>query len=178
MDTTVLILPGIGNSDPAHWQSRWEAAHPSFQRVTQRDWDHPVLSEWTDRLEQAVAAAGPDIVLVAHSLGCLTAAHWAAVTTQRIRAALLVATPDPAGPAFPREATGFAEQPIQPLPFRSRLVASSNDPYASLSHAQACAAAWGSELVLIGDAGHINAASGFGDWPQGLELLRGLLAPA
>ena len=33
--TRVLILPGLYNSGPDHWQSRWEAAHREFRRVMQ-----------------------------------------------------------------------------------------------------------------------------------------------
>ena len=32
------------------------------------------------------------------------------------------------------------------------------------------ARAWGSDLVDMGLAGHINVASGFGPWPYGKEL--------
>lgn len=175
LDATVLVLPGIGDSGQAHWQSLWEQRHPSFRRVIQRDWDHPVYSEWAARLEEAVATSGTDTVLVTHSLGSLLATQWAAGTRLRIRAALLVAVPDPAGSAFPAEAEGFATS-LQALPFPSIVVASANDPYASLVYTRACAAAWGSELVNIGDAGHINAASGLGEWPQGMDLLRRLVA--
>jgi len=88
-----------------------------------------------------------------------------------------VAVPDPAGPAFPAEAEGFAVT-RQPLPFPSIVVASRNDPYADIAWSRTCATAWGSELVDIGDAGHINAASGLGEWPQGLALLQRLIAAA
>lgn len=175
MSVPVLLLPGIGDSGPEHWQTLWEARHPAFRRVVQRDWERPVCAEWAVALEQAVAASGADTVLVAHSLGALLAAHWAASTKRRIRAALLVAVPDPAAAGFPAEAEGFAVA-RQVLPFRSIVVASSNDPYAGGAHARYCAATWGSELVDIGDAGHINAASGLGEWPQGLALLRRLMA--
>ena len=173
-DSRILLLPGYGNSGPAHWQSRWEAENPSFRRVVQDDWMHPVRSAWQSRLEEAVAQAGPDVVLVAHSLGCLLAAHWAASTRRRVKAALLVAVPDPAGPEFPSAAIGFAEPPMRPLPFTSLVVASRDDPYTSLDHVRRCANAWGAELVDIGPAGHINADSGLGAWDQGHALLRRL----
>lgn len=175
MSTQVLVLPGIGNSGPEHWQSIWESEDPAFRRVLQNDWDHPIRSEWEAALEHAVSQSDPDTILVAHSLACLLVAHWAGRTRQRIRAALLVAVPDPAGPAFPAEASGFSAVPLQPLPFRSIVVASTNDPFGSLAHAEQCATAWGSRLVTIGDTGHINAASGVGGWPEGRELLHGLM---
>ena len=36
------------------------------------------------------------------------------------------------------------------------------------------AAAWGTEFIDIGAAGHINTASGFGPWPFGEVLLERL----
>lgn len=173
--TQVLVLPGIFNSGPGHWQSRWEALHPEFRRVVQSDWDRPDCRAWVERLEGVVASSGPDTVLVAHSLGCLTVAHWAAASIHRIRGAMLVAAPDPAGSAFPPEARGFAPVPLQPLPFSSILVASTDDPYGGVEYAQRCGSAWGSEVVVAGALGHINAVSGLGDWPTGYELLRKLI---
>jgi hypothetical protein len=171
----VLILPGRGNSDPQHWQSRWEAAQPNFRRVIQDDWERPVCAAWRQRLEAAVAASDAGTVLVAHSLGCLAAAHWAAGSRGRVKAALLVGVPDPLRPTFPPELVGFAPVPMRPLPFASIVVASTDDPYGSWEHSRACASAWGSQLVTIGAAGHINTASGFGEWKEGLGLLESLM---
>lgn len=171
---SALILPGIGGSGPQHWQSLWQAAHPTLRRVEQRDWERPDRAEWIARLEAAVREAGADVVLVAHSLACLQVAHWAGATVLRVRGALLVAPPDPEGPEFTPVAADFAPMPERRLPFPSILVASANDPYASAAHARRCARLWGSRLVEIGAAGHINTASGHGPWPAGLELLRAL----
>lgn len=174
--TAVLILPGIGDSGPAHWQSIWQTANPGFHRVLQQDWDHPKCAEWVQALEQTVAHFGSRTVLVAHSLGCLLVAHWALVTRQRIQGALLVAPPDTQAAPFPSEASTFSPAPLKRLPFHSVLVASSNDPYASITHSETLAAIWGSRLVNIGAAGHINAASSFGEWQEGFLLLQTLVA--
>lgn len=175
MTRPILIAPGIGNSGPQHWQSLWEASAPNFHRVNQQDWDHPVCSEWVAALEQTVAAHGPDTVIVAHSLACLVVAHWAAATHLSIHGAILVAVPDPSGPAFPADILGFATTPEIVFPFPSLVVASSNDPYGTLDYAQQWATTRGSRFITIGDAGHINAASGLGAWPQGRQLLESLL---
>lgn len=179
--TTTFILPGYANSGPGHWQTRWEASDASFERITMPDWDHPVREAWCDALDAAVAAKpqGP-LCFAAHSLGCLTAAHWAlhrAVPGQlaKIAGALLVAPPDPFGPAFPRDAAGYEELALAPLPFPSIVVASSDDPYGSVAFAERCARAWGSRLVEIGPRGHINAESGLGDWDEGRRLLASLM---
>ena len=119
--------------------------------------------------------AGPDVVLVAHSLACLAVAHWAATKPDSpIKAALLVAIPNSKDPNFPVEARGFSETPIEPFSFRSTVVVSDDDPYGSPEHAEQLAVACGSRVVHIGNRGHINANSGLGPWPEGYDLLNQL----
>jgi uncharacterized protein len=177
MSARLLFLPGIGGSGPEHWQTRWEASLPDARRVSARDWDHPVCVEWVAALEAEVALAPARLVLVAHSLGCLQAVHWAAATrlASFVRGALLVAPPDPDGAAFPVEAVGFRPLPGASLPFTSIVVASANDPYASPEFSRRAAAGWGSILVELGHLGHINAASGLGDWSEGRRYLHALV---
>ncbi len=174
MSAPILILPGIGNSGPLHWQSLWENSHPNFSRVQQRDWDKPVCEEWVATLEAAVKRAGPKVVVVAHSLGCLTIAHWASGMHSPAAAALLVAVPDPNGPNCPPDVSGYSLTPSRPLPFPSTVVISADDPYGSPEHAERLARAWGSKVVHVGERGHINAASNLGAWPEGFELLEEL----
>ncbi len=174
MTSPVLILPGIGDSGPLHWQSLWETGAPDFSRVQQRDWDKPVCDEWVATLEAAVKQAGPEVVLVAHSLGCLTIAHWASGPHSPAAAALLVAVPDPNGPNCPRRSLVIRVLQRNRCPFRSTVVISSDDSYGSAEHAERLALAWGSRIVHIGDRGHINASSGLGDWTEGFALLEQL----
>jgi predicted alpha/beta hydrolase family esterase len=176
MNTTALILPGIGNSGPNHWQSLWEKANPSFARIQQRDWHHPVCEEWLEVLENSLPRFGANVVLVAHSLACLLVAHWAAKTKHNIKGALLVAPPDPDGPNFPKEAVGFSPLPSRAFAFPSIVVASTNDPYGSLEFAKSSAAAWGSRFITIGATGHINSESGLGEWREGFFLFQQLAA--
>jgi uncharacterized protein len=165
------MLPGRGDSDADHWQSRWQAQLANAHRVQQSEWQRPSRQDWQPRLEAAVAAHGPHCVLVAHSLGCLLSVHWATETRLTARGALLVGVPNPDRPSFPPEISGFSPLPMRALPFPSILVASSDDPYGSLQFARECAVAWGSRFVGVGAAGHINSASGYGPWPEGLQLL-------
>ena len=175
MQPQVLVVPGYTGSGPEHWQSLWERAHPEYRRVTQRDWDTPHREEWVTTLGQAVDAAGPAAVLVAHSLGCLVVAHLAARRTCGIAGALLVAPADVERPDTPAALRDFAPVPLARLPFPSVVVASQDDPYVSFERAREFAAAWGSGFVDAGRAGHINTAAGFGPWPGGEALLAGLL---
>jgi predicted alpha/beta hydrolase family esterase len=170
-----LVVPGIGNSGPQHWQTLWERQQPDWQRVRQRDWDRPVCEEWLRGLDDAIGRLSVPPLLIAHSMGCLLVAHWAHRSSAPIRAAFLVAVPDPDGPFFPSIAKGFQSVPAGTLRFPSLVVASSDDPFGSVAYAKRCAAGWGSAFAEIGAAGHINADSGLGDWPAGRALFDGLL---
>ena len=170
----VLILPGLYDSSPQHWQTLWMAGRPGFRRVEQADWERPRCADWVARLDAAVQEAGPRALLVAHSAACALVAHWAAVRGGNVRGALLVGPSDTEAPSYPAGPTGFAPMPLVRLPFPSTVVASADDPYVSLDRAETFARSWGSRFVNIGQAGHINTASGLGDWPRGLELLQEL----
>lgn len=177
MTTKVLIIPGIGNSSPTHWQSLWEAGEPhDFSRISlsEQDWERPLLDSWIMAIERAMTVIGADTVLAAHSLGCLAVAHWAAFSSLKPLGALLVSPPDPKAPAFPKEAQGFSPIPQHPLGFETIVVASSNDSYVTLEHARCCARAWGSRLLEVGPAGHLGDSDGLGAWPAGRALLDGL----
>ena len=147
----VLLLPGWQNSDALHWQSQWEALY-GYERLQQHDWQRPLRGDWSARLQETVVDSALPVVLVAHSLGCVLTAWWAAhspLARTRVLGALLVAPAD--------------------------TEASQDDPYCRWDRSQHFAQAWGAELVDLGPAGHINTASGLGRWDAGHALLRRLI---
>ena len=171
MEPLVLTVAGLWNSGPLHWQTHWEAKYPSWHRVIQRDWETPRCAEWVETLTQAIAKCPRPPVLAAHSLGCALVAHWAALSTPKaIAGAFLVAPSDVEAPSYPAGTSGFIPMPLTTLPFPTLVVASTNDPYVSPERVRAFASAWGSELISIGDAGHINGDAGYGPWPAGERL--------
>jgi predicted alpha/beta hydrolase family esterase len=177
MDCDVLIVPGLWNSGPQHWQSLWESRHPGWMRVQHRDWNNPQRDEWVAELDAAIAACEGAPLLAAHSLGCITIAHWArSGSPLKIAGAFMVAPPDVEAPTCPPEIRDFDPIPTGRLPFPSILVASSNDPYMTDERARALAAAWGSKLVELGEAGHVTSASGYGEWPEGERMFVDLCA--
>lgn len=180
MSADVLIVPGLGDSGPAHWQTHWQAASPRWRRVVQRNWDRPVREDWIDALERSVRKADRKLVLVGHSLACALVAHWAHTgSSDAVIGALLVAPSDvDSAKHTPDEVRCFAPTPLRRLPFRSIVVASSDDPYYDLTRARFMAWRWGSRLVEIGRVGHINSASDLGMWPTGQRLLAPLLGAA
>lgn len=175
-DTDILIVPGLGNSGPAHWQRRWAERFSTGRVVEQAEWDRPDFKDWLRTLQHEVMMATRPVVLIGHSLGVLAIAHAAqGFKDTKVRGALLVAVPDPEGENFPAEARDFARVPTDPLPFPSLLVASSNDPLCTVTRAVDFATAWGSDFHVANDAGHINVASGHGPWPEGLMMFTRLM---
>ena len=153
-----LILPGLNGSANDHWQRHWARDNPESRVVEQFDWTCPDRQSWLVQLERQVDMIGKDIWLVGHSLGCVLAAQFAeSPLASRIRGALLVApcdldTTETLHPCVVR----FGAMPAKRLPFPSLVVGSLNDPYMPVDRLRQSARAWGSDLVDIGNAGHIN----------------------
>ncbi|WP_420123972.1 RBBP9/YdeN family alpha/beta hydrolase [Nakamurella sp.] len=169
-----VIVPGIDGSDEDHWQSAWERElGPAAVRIEPSSWSEPDPADWSAALDRCVPADGPSL-LIAHSLGCHAVAHWSARpgwSDPGVLGAVLVAPPDPAGPAFPAAAAGFATLPAAPLPYPGLVVASDDDPYATPAATADLAAGWGVPVVSMGRAGHLNSASRLGRWPAGQALV-------
>jgi predicted alpha/beta hydrolase family esterase len=167
MDTT-LIVPGLHGSGSDHWQSWFERQIPDSVRVEQSDWGTPDLSLWAAQVHQALNRNSGRIYIVAHSFGCLAAVQTAHDYGERIAGLMLVAPADPARFGLQNVITNGV------LGAHSVVVASTNDPWMPIDRATSWAEAWGSELINLGAAGHINVSSGYGAWPRGLAIYRSL----
>lgn len=171
--TKTLIVPGIDGSPAPHWQHWWSATDPKALMVDLSDPDRPVPAIWEIELASMIFLH-PGSTLVGHSLGAVLIARLLATWPQlRVRAALLVAPAETWG----NDRIGhFGPIPELRLDIPTTVVASRNDPWMSFDRAAHLAKAWGSDLVDLGHAGHINVASGFGPWPQGKSLRDSLIA--
>lgn len=177
-NTHILIAPGYKGSGPLHWQSLWEASNPKFRRVVQRDWENPCLADWLEVLHQEIGACDTPPVVVAHSLACSLVAHWIKMHGHGVKAALLVSPSDVDSPSHTPDAVReFSPMPLAPFPFPSIVVVSDNDPRVELGRAEFFAKSWGSRLVVVHRAGHINENSDLGEWETGKALLQELLNP-
>ena len=173
-----LMLPGIDNSGPDHWQTLWEQRRDDCVRVELGMWDRPHRNTWVNNLNAAVAAASRPVILVAHSLGCHAVAWWNALerpSDGKVVGALLVAPPKIEGLTADSRLDSFAPLARERLRLPSLLAASRDDPYVSFKLAKKMARAWGSRLVDVGWLGHVNARSGIGHWPFGEFLLERLI---
>jgi predicted alpha/beta hydrolase family esterase len=176
----ILTVPGLRNSGPDHWQTLWEQERGDVRRVELGMWDRPHRNTWVNKLNLAIHNARRPVVLVAHSLGCLAVAWWARYEQPAadgpVIGALLVAPPEVDFFPLDERPCQFSPTPADPLPFRSILVASRNDPYMGIRTARRLARTWGSAFADAGEAGHINADSGLADWSFGKVLLNQLLS--
>lgn len=174
-DVRYLIVPGWQGSSAEHWQSHWQQVLPACTRVEQDDWLRPQRQAWVAQLQDHITADRRPVVLIAHSLGCVTVAYWAAQASpallERVRGALLVAPADVERSDCPEPLRNFAPLPHSKLPFASVLIGSSNDHAATAQRALAFAQAWGSAAVILPEAGHINVQSGHQRWEQGFAWL-------
>lgn len=181
---TLLLIPGLRDEAPGHWQAilanQWPGA-VSLPALGRRNID---LAARLVQIEDAVQALKGPVVLVAHSGGVIATVHWAARSRAAIHGALLATPPLFAGPLggeFPDLAEfqqhGWTPIPRTPLPFRSIVAASRNDPLGSYDGVSKLARDWGARLVDLGESGHLNPASGFGPWPAALELVHELALP-
>lgn len=178
----VLLVPGLSGSGPTHWQTIWEQQFAECSKIDLGTWDEPHRNTWINNLNLAIRRADRPVVLVAHSLGCLAVAWWARFERQAwadpVVGALLVAPPEVDFFPLDERVSRFAPTPSEQLPFPSRLVASRDDPWMGFHTAQALARRWGSTLVDVGEAGHINADSHLGAWDFGREQLALLMEEA
>jgi predicted alpha/beta hydrolase family esterase len=163
--TKTLIVPGLDGSPAPHWQHWWAATDPRALMVELSDPGRPVPAVWEIELASMILQH-PGSILVGHSLGAVLIARLLATWPDvKVRGAILVA---------PAETRG-SDRIGQRFDVPSTVVASRNDPWMGFDRASHLARAWGSDLVDLGHAGHINVASGFGPWPRGKALRDGLL---
>jgi len=176
-DADILILPGLGGSGLEHWQTRWAKKLSTARCVAQADWDAPRFPQWIETIEGEIAAATRPVILVTHSLGGIAALHAAARGSEKIAGAFLVAPPsEQAIHELTAIDRAFLPIPRAPLRFPTLLIASSDDPYADAGFSRGLAQDIGAELVDAGAAGHINADSGHGPWPEGSLRFAGFLS--
>ena len=177
-----LIVPGLNDSGPTHWQSQWLRLLKNAKKADLGEWSSPRRDHWVQQLDAAIRQAPEPVILIAHSLGCHAFANWAKnsgnISETHVCGALLVAPPDcdhlDSNPLL-RE---FGPTESLNLPFPVIVAGSRDDDYASISYTRHLAKQWHGDFVDMGELGHINAASGIGHWPAGLAMLGRLISRA
>lgn len=188
MEYTTLIVPGLHSSGTDHWQTWLEKQLIDAQRVNQTEWHVPHITSWADNVSHAIQSSKQRVIIVAHSFGVIASLVAASRTPELVAGALLVAPADPSrftisgkriNPDSQELQTGLYDlMPKSHLGFPTILAASTNDYSMPFKRNSWWAKAWGSKLVSLGDAGHVNAESGYGLWPQGLLLYEEVISKA
>jgi predicted alpha/beta hydrolase family esterase len=175
---TIVIVPGLRDHIPEHWQTLLEKKLSRVVCVPRIAHDKLSCAMWIAELDRTLESVEGPLVLVAHSAGCMITVHWAKQHKRSIHGALLAAPPDfelPLPEGYPTQQVlhdnGWIPTPRSPLPFPTIVAASTNDPLGRYDRVAELAAAWGSRLVDVGAVGHLNPASGYGEWPRALDLI-------
>nr|WP_242487827.1 alpha/beta hydrolase [Pseudomonas sp. TH31] len=175
---TVLIVPGLREHVAEHWQTLLEARLSKVRSVPPLETDKLDCAARVRAIQHELEQIEGPVILVAHSAGVLMVAHWAASHGHPIKGALLAAPPDldaswPQGYPTPESlrANGWDPLPKGALPFRSIVAGSTNDHLASLDAVARLVRGWGSELLNLGEVGHLNPASGYGQWSEAEALI-------
>lgn len=182
MNPTLLIVPGLRDHVAQHWQTLLESSLPNAVSVPPLERDKLNCSARVAALEAVITRIEGPVVIVAHSAGVMITVQWAKRHNRAIHGALLAAPPDfetpmPAGHSSMGvlDENGWLPVPRARLPFRSIVAASRNDPLASFERVEEMSSQWGSRLVDLGNVGHLNPVSGYGEWPRAHDLLAELI---
>lgn len=176
-EVDVVMVPGLGNSGPDHWQTRWAKKLSTARRVEQADWESPQVDAWTEQLVDTVAQSERPVVLVGHSMGVATIVRAASrLAAHDVRGAFLVAYADVDHTEILACAPTFTPISRDPLPFPSVLIASRNDPWCAYETSDDLGHAWGSLIMDGGESGHFSVDDGFGPWPEGTFLFARFLS--
>ncbi len=179
MKPTVLIVPGLRDEAPGHWQALLAQELDAVVCLPALGRQNIDLAARVAAIDSAVRAIEGPVIVVAHSGGAVAAAHWARRTEAKNVLGALLATPPtfatPLGPEYPPleqfEQSGWLPLPQGTLPFRTIVAASRNDALGSYEQVAELARRWGAELVDLGEVGHLNPASGYGPWPGARALI-------
>lgn len=178
-NATILMVPGLREHVPEHWQTLLAAQLPRVRSVPPLTHDKLSLPARVEAIQRELERIDGPVILVAHSAGVLMVVHWAARYSRPIKGALL-ATPPDLDASWPEHypspeslrANGWTPLPRRPLPFPSLVCASDDDHLASADAVRGMAEDWEASLVPLGRVGHLNPASGYGEWPQAHELIQ------
>lgn len=169
MRQKTLLLHGWGGSDEPHWQA-WIAGEiaKDYGTVSFPLLDNPHFpskNRWIKQVKALLSEFQPEVV-ICHSLGCTLWLHLCNEgEIAPVKRLLLVAPPrltcelETLKSFFPLEAPNslYADEAM--------LVTSDNDPYMSQEEALKLQRTLGVVMKVINNAGHLNADSGYGEWP-------------
>jgi serine hydrolase len=172
--SSFLIIHGLEGSGPEHWQT-WLAERLRTRGLNVAypllpDADSPRIERWLTALDEELGRLpAEDTSVLCHSLGSLLWLHHAARRpAEQAARALLVAPvqPDddqPESPGF--RPTPLDREGVAAAAGETRLVCSTTDPWCPPETSRRIGEEIGAPIDWLDDAGHVNAAAGYGPWP-------------
>jgi predicted alpha/beta hydrolase family esterase len=187
MSSRLLIVHGYRASVRAHWfpwlEREAESLGATVTRVVLPDAMAPDAAAWRSSVAEALGAArGPGrLVVVAHSLGCVTALRAIAATGTRVDGAVLVSGFAEHLPALPALDGFLGGDPAAVIAEAAphlgavHVVRSDDDPFVPASATDALASALGAPVDVVPGGRHFLASEGFTELPVVGRLVRSLL---
>ncbi|MEV3975740.1 alpha/beta hydrolase, partial [Streptomyces sp. NPDC050698] len=160
--TTVVMVPGLRDHVEDHWQTHLARRLDNVLTVPPLETDKLSRDARVAALDEVLTSVGGPVVLIAHSAGVMTVAHWARAHYREIAGALLVTPADlelPLPESYPSleelDRNGWLPIPRQRLPFPSTVAASRNDPLAGYRRGVGFGDGLGCGVGGIGGGGEI-----------------------
>ena len=177
MRKKVLLLHGWGGSCSPHWQS-WLASEiakdygtVSFFKFS--NFHHPDLETWKSELKKELSEFKPDIV-ICHSLANTLWFHLCNDDEiEEVEKLFLVAPPSMKCEIEELKSFFPVEMPTTTKAKETLLITSTDDQYMTVNEARELQTSLGVPMEVLKDGGHINADSGFGEWPWILKKIKG-----
>lgn len=172
----ILILHGWGGSDFPHWQS-WLAGEiaKDYGQVYFPLLDNPHFprkNRWMKQVKEILAEFKPDTV-ICHSMANSLWFHLCEEGEIKAVKRLLLVSP-PRNDLDLKTIKTFYPAPIPEKLFAKEvmLVTSTNDPYLTQEEAKQMQISLCVPMKVVEAGGHINADSGYGEWPWVLDWVR------
>jgi predicted alpha/beta hydrolase family esterase len=176
MKKKVLLLHGWGGSDYPHWQS-WLAGElaKAYGTVSFPLLDHPHYpskNRWMRQVKTLLSEYKPDVVLC-HSLANTLWFHLCHEgEIDPVETLFLVAPPRLECEIETIKSFFPVTPPPKLFAQNVQLVTSTTDPYMTPEEARVLQKTLDVPMHVLENAGHINADSGYGEWPWILERVK------
>ncbi|MBB1079280.1 serine hydrolase family protein [Limosilactobacillus sp. STM2_1] len=174
--TKAYLIHGTSTRDDDWFPWLEEAAKPliDIDRLWLPNPDWPIQSEWNQAVDKQISPHN-GLILIAHSLGCITALRY--IEQHQINDArlLLVGAFDKSLPAYPQLDKFMVPAPkyqqILPKISKATIITAKDDPIAPYKNSIDIAKKIRANLIVQDHGGHFLSSDGFTTFPLALREL-------
>lgn len=177
--TNAYLLHGTSTRDDDWFPWLEQAAAPEIklERISLPNPFAPQAKDWNNAVDQQIPV-NDNLILVAHSLGCVTALRFVARHHLHKVRLLLVGAFDQGLPAYPELDSFMTPAPdyekITPKVSQATVITAKNDPIAPYRDSVDVAHRLDAKLILQDTGGHFLTSDGFRKFPLVLRELQRL----